>query len=377
MILQTNATKRMNSIAKTLRGLGCDPSTGRQSAAAATAIARANAVSPVHFGDLMLMLRFVFYLIIGGRPYVVFVQQSLIVEHFSSTTAPDSAALEALVQKNLVPPRTLKPTVIHAVKGIYFVKVDEGVLRSKGSTIFGSKLYSLIDPLTGKTQGGKIPSVFEQPQCQEMMAAFLSKVQTTPPLPPLASFASGGKCDVVDRLCDHKLCKKNLPKTAVLIFPVFEYKYPNMSKESVLILNFKNGVWDIPNKIMDPSDKLCWLATIMRVLLNDVKITLSYPLNDSNVKTGKPFKGIPTFFVMLDQSMVVGRLSREVLNQKVLEDNAMIPGLSACDDVTQEVGFFVRRGGALIPVPRVGLESVPGDPPNFSRLVLSWLLENP
>ena len=150
---------------------------------------------------------FMFYVMIGGNPFFVVLADSFpIIEHESSTTAPADAALEALFKRGLVRPGTGKPTVIHSINSLFgrpvinFVQVDEAALVPPGHSLFGSKVYSFVDPRTGKTLGGKDASIpgLGPAQYAEMLAALLKKLSSAPP-PSLAGFERGGGSGGGDR----------------------------------------------------------------------------------------------------------------------------------------------------------------------------------
>lgn len=142
------------------RNNGLDPKTGRNIEHAGGGAFRADPTTSLS------NLLFVFYVMMDGNPFfVVLANSSPIIEYKSSKTTPADAALEALFARGLVRPGTGNPTVIHSVYGLFgkpvinFVQVDQAALVEKGHSFFGSKVYSLVDPRTGKSQGGKDASI--------------------------------------------------------------------------------------------------------------------------------------------------------------------------------------------------------------------------
>lgn len=149
----------------------------------------------------VLTLLFAFYVMIGGNPFfLVLANLSPIIEHKTSKTTPADAALEALVARGLVRLGTGKPTVILPIHGlfdhhslIYFVRVNQAVLVQQGHSWTGSKMYSLVNPETVKTKGGKDASIIGfGPSEYEQMLKALSGTPISAPLPSSAGFARGG-----------------------------------------------------------------------------------------------------------------------------------------------------------------------------------------
>ena len=199
MILRTRNQKmsgtHMDPIATFFKNQGLDKH-GRQQV---TGGARLSPVTPV-----MIEFMFVFYALIGDEFakttfFVVLANSSPIIEHRSAHTSPDDAAFEALLRRGLVHPGAKKPTNIIHVNGVFglprvhFVQVSEAdlVSASSFSSLFSKKLYSLVDPQTGKSRGGKKKtSKFDVRKYQTLLSALVPSGATL--LPSLASFASGG-----------------------------------------------------------------------------------------------------------------------------------------------------------------------------------------
>jgi hypothetical protein len=335
---------------------------------------------------------FMFYVMMGGNPFFVVLADSCpIIEHKSSTTAPADAALEALFKRGLVRPGTDKPTVIHPVHGlfghsvIHFVQVDLAALVEKGHSLVGSKVYSLVDPRTGKSQGGKDASVhgFGAPRYLEMLKAF-PKPSSSAPSASLAGFAHGGgsggavaashhhggKKTHPAPTCAHDLCTHLHDSGAGhggIVIPYFEY-HTDGSKKSGVIMGFEKKSWNFLCEKMEANDNGCWIATIARALREEGKIFLLGRLGDSNIRLGKPIGRTPVFYVKLDRSMVTHVLSCRVLNAQIAADNAN-PILPLCYKEIQAIGFFERVGNNLVP-----LDDNPSSYPIiFSGVVNSWL----
>jgi ADP-ribose pyrophosphatase YjhB (NUDIX family) len=146
---------------------------------------------------------FLFYIMMGGNPFLLVLMGSLpIVEHNPTRKMSEAdAALEALLARGLVRPGTVNPpTVIHPISRlfgkpdvIYFVQVDDAELAPQGHSLLGSKVYSLVDPKTGKTRGEKDASIlgFGAAQYAETKIALLRMLSSAPP-PSLVGFARGG-----------------------------------------------------------------------------------------------------------------------------------------------------------------------------------------
>jgi hypothetical protein len=343
---------------------------------------------------------FVIYVIMGGNPFfVVLADSSPIIEHKSSKiTDPSEAALEALLAKRLVRTGTHKPTVIHPVHGlfdkpvIHFVEVDLAALVEKGHSLFGSKVYSLVDSQTGKSQGGKNSS-FGLPKYTELRNA-LRPVLTISTPPPIASLARGGggggavafggggaavaashhhggKKSHSSPRCGHVLCTHLHDEGAGhggIVIPYFEYHYKDRSKKSAMIMIFEERrSWNFLCERMEKKDNGCWIATIERALREEGKLFLSRDLQEADIKLGKPIGRTPVFYVELERSMVKHNLSRGVLNAQVAADNSN-PSLPHCFKEIQAIGFFERIGSNLVPLP-----GNPGHPNRFSDVVKSWL----
>ena len=349
-------------------------------------------------------LLFAFYVMMGGNPFFVVLansplaKSSPIIEHQSSKTSPAESALEALFARGLVRPGTGKPTVIQPMHGlfgksvIYFVQVDQAALVEQGHSLTGSKKYSLIDPKTGKTQRKKDASIPGFGGCEylEMLSA-LSATLSSAPLPSLAGFARGGGGGAVAGggaavvsphhggskkshpapTCGHALCT-HLHNIGAghggIVLPVFEYRCSDGSKKSVVIMVNEKGSWNLVCEKMDDSDHGCWIATIARALMEEVKIFILRYLENSDIKLGNPIGRTPVFYVQLDRTMVTHKLSRGVLNAQVAADNSD-SRLPDCYKEIQAIGFFERIGNNLVP-----LDGNPtGYPNTFSRVVQSWL----
>lgn len=153
--------------------------------------------------EFIFTITFLFYVMMGGNPSLLVLMGSLpIVEHKPSKKMTEAdAALEALLTMGLVRPGTVNPpTVIHPISGlfghsavIHFVEVDEAALAPQGHSLLRSKVYSLVSLNTGKTQGGKDPSIpgFGAAQYAEMKTALLPMLQSSTS-PSLVGFARGG-----------------------------------------------------------------------------------------------------------------------------------------------------------------------------------------
>lgn len=237
------------------RSQGIDPITGRNrrhsSGGAFCAV-------PISLSTLL----FVFYVMMGGNPFFVVLAGSLpIVKHNSSTATSADAALEALFAKGLVRPGTGKPTVIHSINSlfghpvIHFVQVDEAALASQGHSLLRSKVYSIVDPKTGKTQGGKDASIleFRLAEYSAMMAALLPMLQSSTS-PPIARFARGGGSPA-DSVADH-LRLKQVPKmnsnarnSFALLFLI------NPLGGILLVRTTCDGCWGLPGGKVDPGEK--------------------------------------------------------------------------------------------------------------------------
>jgi hypothetical protein len=348
---------------------------------------------------------FMFYVMMGGNPFfVVLAQSSPIIEHKSSKTNPADTALEALITRGLVRPGTGKPTVIKPVRGlfghplIYCVQVDQEALVGQGYSLFGSKMYSLVDPRTGKTQGGKDASIhgFGPSEYRQMLIA-LSGTPSSAPLPSSAGFTRGGGGGAVAGgggaavaashhhsgkkshsapTCGHALCTHLHDSGAGhggIVILCFEYHSKDGSKKSVVIMGFETrrsgNFWNFFCEKMEDSDHGCWIATIARALREEGKIFLSRHLEESEIKSGNPIGRTPVFYVKLDRSMVTHDLSRGVLNAQVAADNSN-PSLPPCYKEIQAIGFFERVGNNLVPLPGnpVGYSNTFSDVANQWRL---------
>jgi ADP-ribose pyrophosphatase YjhB (NUDIX family) len=199
MILRTRNKKMSGThrdpIATFFQNQGCDKHGRRQ----VTGIAGGARLSPAI--PVMIEFMFVFYALMGGNPFfVVLANSSPIMEHRSKHTSPDDAAFEALLQRCLVHSGAKKPTNIIHVNGVFglhcvhFVQVSETDLVSASSfySLFSKKPYSLVDPQTGKSRGGKVRTItgFGVREYQTLLSALVPSGATL--LPSLASFASGG-----------------------------------------------------------------------------------------------------------------------------------------------------------------------------------------
>jgi 8-oxo-dGTP pyrophosphatase MutT (NUDIX family) len=148
---------------------------------------------------------FAFYVMMGGNPFfVVLLDSSPIWEHKSSRAIPAEAALEVLLAKGVVDPKTSDPTVIIPLSGlfgaemIFFVQVDEKslvkIVKKDLFSFFKPDVYSLVNPRTGKTGSGNdktIPGFFDLSHYNAMLTA-LSPMLSSASLPSLSGFARGG-----------------------------------------------------------------------------------------------------------------------------------------------------------------------------------------
>lgn len=340
---------------------------------------------------------FLFYVMMGGNPFFVVLAGSCpIIEHKSSKTALADAALEALLARGLVLSGTGKPTVIHPVGGlfghhlIYFMQIDQAALVQQGHSFFRNKVYSLVNPRTGKSQGGRDASVhgFGAPEYLQMLRAF-PKSSSSAPLPSLAGFArggggcggaaiaalhhrDGGKKTHSAPTCGHALCTDlhNIGAGhGAIVILYFEYHCIDKSTKSVVIMGFEKGSWNFFCEKMEDSDNGCWIATIARALREEGKIFLSRHLEEFDIKLGNPIGRTPVFYVELDRSMVTYDLSRGVLNAQVAADNSN-SRLPPCYKEIKAIGFFERVGNSLVPLP--GNPS--GYPNTFSVVANEWRL---
>jgi len=360
---------------------GLDPKTGRNPHHSTNPIGR----------DTIPTLLLALYVMMGGNPYfVVLTQSSPIIEYQSSKTTLTDAALDAFIKRGLVRPGTGILTVIHSINGlfghpvIHFVQVDQAALVQQGHSFIGSKVYSLVDPRTGKSQGGKDVSItgFGPTQYSEMLAALLTRLSSASS-PSSAGFARGGgggggavaashthggKTHSAPT-CGHALCT-HLHNTdaghGAIVLPVFRCK--DGSKKSVLIMGFEKGSWNFFCETMERKDNGCWIATIARALREEAKIFLSRHLDDSDIRVRKPIGRTPVFHVQLDRIMVKHDLSCGVLNAQVAADNSD-RSLSPCYKEIQAIGFFDIVENRLVPLP----ENPDGYPKEFSRVVNNWL----
>lgn len=353
---------------------------------------------------------FAFYVMMGGgNPFfVVLLNSSPIWEHKSSKSVPAEAALEVLLAKGVVDPKTSDPTVIIPVSGlfgseiIFFVQVDEKSLVKKDLfSFFKPDVYSLVNPKTGKTDAGKdktIPGFCELFHYNSMLTA-LSPMLSSAPLPSLSGFARGGggggavargggggavasphhggrKKTHSAPKCGHARCADLHTRRAghgAIVLPFFEYKFPDGSNKPVIIMGFETrrsgNFWNFFCEKMDKSDHGCWIATIARALREEAKIFLSRNLEDSDIRLDNPIGKTPVFYVQLDRTMVTHKLSRGVLNAQVAADNSD-SRLPDCYKEIQAIGFFERIGNNLVP-----LDGNPAGYPNtFSDVVNTWRL---
>jgi len=172
-------------------------SSGRQQVTGIAGGARLSPATPV-----MIEFMFVFYALMGGNPFfVVLANSSPIIEHRSEHKSPDDAAFEALLRRCLVHSGAKKPTNIIHVNGVFglprvhFVQVSEAdlVSASSFSSLFSNKLYSLVDPKTGKSRGGEVRTIsgFGVPEYNALLS-FLPSSSPSKPSPSLPKFALGG-----------------------------------------------------------------------------------------------------------------------------------------------------------------------------------------
>ena len=340
---------------------------------------------------------FVIYVIMGGNPsFVLLTNSSPIIEHESAnTTDPSKAALEALLAKRLVRPGTLlNPTDIFSIKifpdlpNITFVRINQEALAPQGHSLFGSKVYSLVDSQTGKSQGGK-DSFFGLENYSKLRDA-LRPVLTISIPPPIASLARGGggggavafggggaavaashhhggKKPHSSPTCGHGLCNRLHDEGAGhggIVIPIFKYHCKDGSKKTVMIMGFEKGSWNFFCEKMEDKDNWCWIETIVRALLEEGKIFLSRHLEEADIKLGKPIGRTPVFYVELVRSMVTHDLSRRVLNAQVASDNSN-RSLPHCFKEIEAIGFIELIGGNLVHLP--GNPS--GYPNRFSKIV--------
>jgi hypothetical protein len=375
----------MNPLEAAFIGAGLDPKTGRRTVVN-------NSVST---------LLFVFYVIMGGNPFfVVLAISSPIIEHRTTKIAPADAALEALVRRGLVRLGTGNPKVIQPVSGlfghslIYFVEVDQAALVAQGRSFFGSKKYSLVDPKTGKSQGGRDASIhgFGATEYHQMLSA-LSVTPISAPSSSIAGFArfsggggvvagggavaavphhGGGKKPHPAPMCGHSVCTHLHNSGAghgAIVLPIFSYKCPDGSNKSVVIMGFEKRSWNLFCEGMESSDNGCWIETIARALREEGKIFLSRHLEDSDIKLGNPIGRTPVFYVQLDRSMVTHYLSRGILNAQVAADNANSI-LLHCYKEIQAIGFFEKKGNNIVALPGNPV----GYPDTFSGVANQWRL---
>ena len=335
---------------------------------------------------------FVFYVMIGRIPFlVVLPRSSPIIKHNSSTTMPADAALDALVGRGLVRPGTNKPTDIKPVHGlfgissIFFIQIDQSALVAQGNSLLGTKKYSLINPKTGMSRGGKYVTIGVEEY--SAICAKLDILVPTSSSAPSADFArrGGGGGAVAGSgssavtsphpapTCGHGLCHRLHDKGAGhggIVISYFEYHCNDGSKKSVMIMVFENGSWNFLCEKMEHKDNWCWIATIEHGLREKGKIRLSKHLEEDviNWDKDKPIGRTPVFYVQLDPSMVTHDLSRGVFKAQVAADNSNL-SLPSCYKEIQAIGFFERVWNNLVPLP--GNPS--GYPDTFSPVVNSWL----
>jgi len=359
----------MNSdLRKAMIANGCDPNTGRPE------------ILPKGGKKLF---SFVFYVMIDNVPFLVVPPESSpIIKHESSTTMPADAALDALVTRDLVRPGTNKPTVVPVFFDrtcIFFIEIVQSVLVAQGTTFFSTKKYSLINPRTGMSRGGKYVTIGV-----EEYSAICAKLDRLVPT-SLADFAhsgsgggavAGGDSSVVTSphsapTCRHALCNQLHDEGAGhggIVIPYLEYHCNDGSKKSAVIMVYEKRSWNFVCEKMENKDNGCWIATIERALREEGKIFLSRHLEEADIKLVCPIGRTPVFYVQLDRSMVTPDLSRGVLNAQVAADNSD-PFLPSCFKEIKAIGFFERIGRNLVP-----LSGNPSGYPNtFSPVVNSWL----
>ena len=369
---------------------GIDPKTGRNPRHSSEGAFRTDPTT------YMSTLLFVFYVMMGGNPFlVVLADSSPIIEHKSTTATSADAALEALFARGLVRPGTGKPTVIHSVYGlfgknvIYFVQVDQAALAPQGHSFFSSKVYSIVDG-NGNSKGGRNVSIrgFELAQYSEVMNALQSKLPSSSS-PPIARFARGGgsggavaggggggaaATSLPTVPCGHDVCStmENLENAGhgVILFPWFMYHdRASGATFPVVILVHEKRSWNAICERMNHSDKGCWYSTITRALREEGKMTLRKSLEQSD---GTPVRGslgrTPVWYLQIG-GLVETTLNRATLNARVTSDNAD-PTLPKDFKEIGAIGFFRQLpDGSLVGLP--GNPSVRFDV--FSRIVNSLL----
>ncbi len=347
--------------------------------------------------ESIFTITFLFYAMMGGNPFLlVLMGSSPIVEHNPSKKMTEAdAALEALLTRGLVRPGMGKPTVIHHIGGlfgcnvIHFVQVDEEALASKGRhSFFGfNKVYTLLDPITGLTQGGKrYSSGLTLAQYAAILDALLPKLSSASP-PSLAGVARGGGGAVAGGggggaaatslptvPCGHDVCStmEHLENAGhgVILFPWFMYHdRASGATFPVVILVHEKGSWNAICERMNHSDKGCWYSTITRALREEGKMKLRKSLKQSD---GTPVRGslgrTPVWYLQIGD-LVETTLNRATLNARVTSDNAD-PKLPKDFKEIQAIGFFRQLpDGSLVGL--TGNPSVRFDV--FSRIVNSLL----
>ena len=368
---------------------GLDPKTGRNPKHAS-----GGAFKSAH----IFTVTFLFYVMMGGNPHLlVLMGSSPIVEHKPSKKMKEAdAALEALLAMGLVRLGTGNPTVIHPISGlfdgnvIHFVEVAEEALASQGHSWLNSKVYSLVNLNTGKTQGGKDVSIpgFGAAQYAEMQTALLRMLSSAPP-PSLVGFARGGgsggavaggggggaaATSLPTVPCGHDVCStmEHLENAGhgVILFPWFMYHdRASGATFPVVILVHEKRSWNAICERMNHSDKGCWYSTITRALREEGKMTLRKSLEQSD---GTPVRGslgrTPVWYLQIGD-LVKTTLNRATLNARVTSDNAD-PTLPKDFKEIGAIGFFRQ-------LPDGSLVGLPGNPPVrfdvFSRIVNSLL----
>jgi 8-oxo-dGTP pyrophosphatase MutT (NUDIX family) len=213
---------------------------------------------------------FVFYVMMGGNPFfVLLANSSPIIEHESANTAdPSEAALEALLARGLVRLGTHKLTVIYPVYRlfdkpvIHFVEVDLAVLVEKGHSFFGSKKYSLVNPLCGESQGGK-ESSFGLDNYSKLSYALLPMLPSSTSAPKAAfargggggavAFGGGGGCpadSVADRSRLTQVTKMTPDARNAFVLLILA-----KSRGGILLVRTKrDGCWGLPGGMVDAGE---------------------------------------------------------------------------------------------------------------------------
>ena len=323
-------------------------------------------------GVIRTFLLFVFYVIIDDVIYFVVPtgKSPIIEQEFKKITAAVSA-LKALLARGLVPQGISEPQNVYLVQNllgypaVYFVQLDVNSLVAKRKNFCSAKLYSLGDPKTGRSQGGKDLSVkgFGVNEYSILFTSLLSKVSSASS-PLLAEFASGGGggVAVAAPLC-HGVRKSQPAPTCGhaqcfwagldgIVIPFFEHQCIDGSKKSVVILVHDQGYWNFFMYSREKTDG-CWVEAIEKELVTTGKIFLSRRLNDSDITKCNSIHRCTVFKVNLEPTMVEHDFSCGDLNAQVAGDST--------------IGFFELDGKSLVPCNPSDLQN------KFSDMVISWL----